>query len=810
MKKRLTIRRAAVLGSGVMGAQIAALLSAAGIRVHLLDLPSGEAPKDLKEAKIVGKNFRSARSILAIEALKILKPSPLFSQSVLKGIVPGNFEDDLSVLRECDWIIEAIVEKLDVKQNLFKRVMEYAKPGTPLTTNTSGINLDDIAKNMPEEFVTNFFGTHFFNPPRYMKLLEIIPHGLTRKELIADFSNWAEETLGKGVVHAFDTVNFIANRIGVFVNQATLQSMNKLNLNIETVDALTGRIMGRPSSATFRTMDVVGLDTFAHVAKNTFDRAPNDPYRDWFRMPTWIESLIQAGHLGQKTASLGCYKKDKDPKGKTMILAYRPETKTYVQQVVDPVSWLEQANKEPDLVRRLSMILDQTGPHAEFVWQILRDTFSYSALLMDEISGGIPKPVDDAMKWGFNWEMGPFELWQGLGFDKILNKMRAEKAPLPEWCKPGVRFYDTEPGGADWYLKGPHDQFFSQKSSRIKIPSKQHDFRLPKFASDKDQRLISGIKNASLIDIGDGVGCLVFHSRMNAIDSTIIDFILNSLPKVSQSCDALVIGNSGEAFSAGANLKEIVEVISKKDWQRLDRFIRGFQGALQTIKYAPLPIVAATHGLALGGGCEVALHCAYRISAAETYAGLVEIGVGLLPAGGGTKELAIRAYDLAAQGEKADPMPFLQRAFFLIGLAKTSSSAAESIEMGLMPASTNISISRDHIIARAKMQALTMLHGSYVPPTPRDDIKVLGDPGLQTFKMMLYNMQMQRQISEHDALIGERIAKVLCGGEVDGGSLVSEQYLLDLEREAFIELCQTEKTSARIEHMLKTGTPLRN
>jgi 3-hydroxyacyl-CoA dehydrogenase len=810
MSKRMNIRRAAVLGSGVMGAQIAALLSAAGIRVHLLDLPSQDPPKDPKEAKIVGKNIRSTRAILAIEQLKSLKPSPLFTANAISGIIPGNFDDDMSVLRSCDWVLEAVVERLDVKQQLFNRVMEYAKPGIPITSNTSGINLEDIAKNMPEQFVTNFFGTHFFNPPRYMKLLEIIPHGLTRRELLGDFSDWAEETLGKGIVHAFDTVNFIANRIGVFVNQATLQAMQDLSLNIETVDALTGKIMGRPSSATFRTMDVVGLDTFAHVAKNTFERAPKDPYREWFKMPAWMDTLISSGKLGQKTGNIGCYKKDKDASGKTLILAYRPASGQYDPQSIPDIAWMAAALKEQDLIKRLNLILEQKDPYAEFVWRVLRDTFSYAALLMEDIAGGIPKPIDEGIKWGFNWEMGPFELWQGLGYDKILNRMISDKTKLPQWCKPNLKFYDVTPGSSDWATRGPSDQFYSIKANRPKIPVKNHDFRLPKFQSPDDKRIVSTIKNASLLDLGDGAACLTFHSRMNALDSSMVEFMMAATAKVSESFDALVIGNDGEAFSAGANLKEVIEVIGKKDWNGLDRFIRAFQGATQMLKFAPYPVVAATHGLVLGGGCEVALHCSHRVASAETYAGLVEMGVGLLPAGGGTKELALRCYDLMNLAERPDPMPFLQRAFLLIGMARTSGSAHEAVEMGLFPSTTTISLSRDHAVARAKAQALHMSRCGYVPPTPRNDIKVLGDPGVQTFRMMLYNMQEQRQVSAHDVFIAERVARVLCGGEIDGGQTVSEQNLLDLEREAFIELCKTEKTLARIEHMLKNGSPLRN
>ena len=810
MTNKLKIRRAAVLGSGVMGAQIAALLSAAGIRVHLLDLPNTEAPKDPKEAKLVGKNFRSARAILAIENLKQLKPSPLYSTSALSGIIPGNFEDDMPVLRDCDWVLEAVIERLDVKQQLFTRVMEYAKPGTPITTNTSGINLEDIAKNMPEQFVTNFFGTHFFNPPRYMKLLEIIPHEHTRKELIQDFSHWSEEELGKGVVHAFDTVNFISNRIGVFVNQATIRAMNKSDINIETVDALTGKLMGRPSSATFRTMDVVGLDTFAHVAKNTFDRVPNDPYHELFKMPDWMTTLISSGKLGQKSNSVGCYKKSKDAAGKTEILSLRPATGDYGPLVVADIPWLATAGKENDLVKRLSIIIDQKDKYADFMWQLLRDTFSYSALLMDEIAGGLPKPIDDGIKWGFNWEMGPFELWQALGYNRILKRMQSDNTKLPAWCKSDVKFYDVEPGSLDWTLRGPSDQFFSLKSSRQKLPTQPHNFRLPRFANDADKRIVLGSKNASLVDIGNGVACLTFHSRMNALDSSMIDFILKSIPKVAQSFDAMVIGNDGENFSAGANLKEVLEVITKKDWSSLDKFIRAFQGATQMIKFAPFPVVAATHGLVLGGGCEVAMHCGHRVTAGETYAGLVEIGVGLLPAGGGTKELALRCYDLMGIAERPDPMQFLQRAFLLMGMARTSASAHEAVEMGLFPGTTTISLSRDHIVARAKSQALQMLTCGFVPQTPRSDIKVVGDPGVQTFRMMIYNMVEQKQISAHDAFIAERIGRVICGGEIDGGQSVSEQYFLDLERESFLELCQTEKTYARIEHMVKTGSPLRN
>ncbi len=808
----MKIRRVAVLGSGVMGAQISALLAAAGVRVHLLDLHSTEPPKDPKDAKIVGKNIRSGRAILAIENLKALKPSPLFTASCLSNLIPGNFEDDMQVLRDCDWVVEAVVERIDVKQQLFKRVLEYAKAGIPITSNTSGINLADIARDMPEHFQECFFGTHFFNPPRYMKLLEVIAHGTTNRQLVTDFCEWAESALGKGIVDAYDTVNFIANRIGVFVNQSTLQAMADLKLNIETVDSLTGKLMGRPSSASFRTMDVVGLDTFAHVAKNTYDRAPNDPYREWFKMPGWMDELIKNGRLGQKSNSVGCYKKDKDAKGKTVILALRTETGNYEEQNITEFPWQAAANKEQNLIKRLQMVLQQDDAGAKLVWRVLRDAFSYSALLLDEIAGGLPKPIDDGIKWGFNWEMGPFELWQGLGYDTILERMKKENVKLPAWCKPGLKFYDSVPGSTEWALHGATDQILTTTpGKRRKIPQPPHLFRLPKFQTSEDPRVVMSIKNASLVDIGDGIACLTFHSKMNSLDSSIVEFMIKAVQKTGESFGGLVVGNEGDAFSAGANLKEVLDIIGKKEWSTLDRFIRTFQGATQMLKFAPFPTVAAPFGMVLGGGCEVALHCSHRIMAGETYAGLVEIGVGLLPAGGGTKELALRCYDLMSLAERPDPTQFLQRMFLLIGMARTSTSPHEAVEMGLYDkGTTTISLSKDHIIARAKAQALHMISCGYVPPTPRAEIKVVGDPGVQTFRMMLYNMTEQKQISRHDAFIAERVARVLCGGEIDGGLAVSEQYLLDLEREAFLELCQTEKTFARIEGMLKTGSPVRN
>lgn len=803
------IRRATVLGAGVMGAQIAAHLAAAGVRTHLLDLHSNEPPKDPKQAKAVGKNFRSTRAILAIEALKELKPSPIMSPTILPNIIPGNFEDDMSVVAESDWVIEAVIERLDVKIAIHKRVAEYVRPGVPVCTNTSGIPLKTITEGLSEDYLQSFFATHFFNPPRYMYLLEVIPLPQTDRKLMSEVSHWISERLGKGIVIAHDTVNFIGNRIGTYSMQATLKHMADLNLNIETVDALTGKLMGRPSSATLRTADVVGLDTYAHVSKNVYERATDDPQRSLFQLPQWIHDLIGAGALGQKTGK-GCYAKTTDATGNKAILAYRPHSKSYEPQNVTEFPWMAAANKERDLFKRLNTIFAQDDAGATLIWRVLRDTMAYSAQLVNEIASGEPKRIDDAIKWGYNWEYGPFELWQGLGFNAIRARMIKEGVRLPSWLNDGVEFYRPGIGDQERIFGSQLKQWNCSLSTHQDIPRLPHEMILPKRENQKDPRLVTSNKGASLLDIGDGIALLVFHSKMNAIDSDLIDMMQKSVGIVKDRFDGLVIGNEGPAFSAGANLQYILELIDKKDFAGIDQMLRRFQGAMQMIKYAPFPTVACPFAMTLGGGCEVSMHTSYRILAGETYAGLVEMGVGLIPAGGGTKELALRAYELAEKGENCDPMKFLQRAFLLIGLAKVSTSGIEAKEMGLYPDTTYVALSKEHQIIKAKGLAKHLVAMGYAAPSPKSAVKVVGDPGVQTFRMALANMRQGRQISAHDALIAEKVAVVLCGGEIDAGTLVSEQYFLDLERRVFIELTKEPKTRDRIEHMLKTGSALRN
>lgn len=805
----LKVRKAAVLGAGVMGAQIAAHLAAAGVQTYLLDLATDKGPEDKKLAKVVGKNIRSTPAILAIHNLQKLKPSPLASQSILGNLIPGNFDDDMSVLADCDWVIEAVIERMDIKKSILKKIAEYAPAHIPITSNTSGLSMAAMCEDMDDSFQSRFFGTHFFNPPRYMKLLEIVPHQKNDMEMVSELSNWIETRLGKGIVNTKDTINFIANRIGTFNMQATLKHMDDLSINIETVDALTGKMMGRPASATIRTMDVVGIDTFAHVARNVYDYAPNDPYRDWFLPPKWIADLIEKGSLGQKTGSKGAYLKTKE-QGKTKILAYRPQSGEYEEQSVTLSPWMAEAKKIPDTIERIKFVISQSDDNANFVWRVLRDTLAYSAILLEEIADNNPQAVDNCIKWGFNWQWGPFEMWQALGFDEVHKRMLDDGCQLPSWVKNGISFYQPTPNSPEWHQGGAQSQYQGSKESFVEIKPQSHLYYLPKTQSDSDKRVVLSSPNVSLVDIGDGVACLTFHSKMNALNTDICEHTIKAVEKVKADFEGLVIGNEGEVFSAGADLREILGACKASKFEDIDMLLRKFQGAVQMIKHAPFPSVSCPHGLTLGGGCEVALHAHRQLLAGDTFAGLVEVGVGLIPGGGGTKELALRSYELAAQGENADPMPFLQRAFLLIGMGKTSSSGLDAIEMGLFPKTASYTLSKDHQIDRAKSMVLEMNSRGFVPTMPKQGIKVLGDPGIQTFKMMLFNMQESQQISAYDAFIGEKVATVLCGGEIDGGQLVSEEYLLELERRVFVELCREQKTQDRIEYMLKNGKPLRN
>lgn len=804
----MKIRNVAVLGSGVMGAQIASLLASAGLKVYLFDLPN-ESPTSLEPGSRDYKAYRSKKAQQSCQHLLTLKPSPVFSWTHLDAIETCNFQDDRSQLRECQWVIEAVAERVDIKQSLFTMLSPYFNPSALITTNTSGIFLRQIAEALPESFHKNFFGTHFFNPPRYMKLLELIPFEATDKVQLEGFAQWAEQNLGKGVVFAKDTINFIANRIGTFCSHAAMRWMAELKINVETVDELTGVLMGRSKSATFRTADIVGLDTGAAVAMNNYKHDENDPYRSWFLPPPWLAQLVERGHLGQKTGGVGLYKKTKDAQGATKILAYRIETQDYGPLEVASYPWLKEAQQERDLVKRLKGILAQKDSGAEFVWRNLRDMFAYASYFVGPIADGDVRSIDDAMRWGFNWQMGPFELWQALGYDNVLQRMQADKVVMGTWLKPNLTFYESESQGGSKTLRAP---IKGQESPRMvaSVP-KSNEFRLPLKETNDDSRVVFKNPSASLVDLKDGVACLVFHSKMNTVNPQITDMIEKSLDKVQSDFKGLLISNDASHFSAGADIRDFMAAIHGKKFSYIDTMEIAFHKTMCRLKFAPFPIVACPTGLTLGGGCEVSLHTAAQVIGAETTAGLVEAGVGLLPAGGGTKELALRAYDMASLTESGDPLPFLMKAFWLITLAKKSTSGFEAVEMGLYsPLTSKVFLSREHLTYKAKTQALALETQGFMPKIPRQQIKVVGKRGLEVMDLAMDSLVQSGKMSAYDKFIGSRVARILCGGEVSEGTLRSEADLLDLERIYFVELCQQPKTLERIEHMLKTGQPLRN
>jgi len=801
------VHKAAVLGAGVMGAQIAALLAAAGVETHLLDLPSSAPPDDPALRALVGERYRSTAAIAAIERLKQLKPAPLLSSGSLRRIIPGNFDDDLARLATVDWVIEAVAERLEIKQALLERVAAHLAPHSPITTNTSGLLIESIAERLPPAVQRRFFGTHFFNPPRYMRLVEIIPGKRTDTERMHALSHWIESRLGKGVVPAADTINFIGNRIGVFNLVIALHHMQDLGLDAATVDAVTGALMGRPASATLRTIDVIGLDTFVHVARNVHEVAGDDPFHARLLPPEWVMDLIARGHLGQKTGS-GIYRKGRDAQGATRILVWRPEVGEYVEQSPPQAPWLELARAERDTLARLRSVLAADDAAAEFVWRVLRDTLAYSALLVGEIADGELAAIDNSLKWGFSWEYGPFELWQGMGYREVLARMRQDGVALPAWLTPQLRFYDPEPGTAAWALTGARSRFNALTAEQQVVVHPPHRFFLPHAASESDPRLVRGNASASLLDLGDGVACLSVHTKLNALDEAAVDMLAQSCEAVHAAFRGLVIANEGRAFSAGADLKFFLRCIDAGRQEEIERFIRHFQDVLQGLKFAGFPSVACPHGLTLGGGCEFSLHASRHLLAGETVAGLVETGVGLLPGGGGTKELALRAYRMLRHADAGDPLPFLQRGFRLITTAWRSGSGLEAMESGLYPPHAHLSLSRDHQLAKAKAMVVEMAHRGYVAPVPESALSVPGRSGIEA--LITAHGRQQRDASEHDRRIAREVATVLCGGEVESGTLVSEQDLLDLERQAFVALCHEARTAERIRHVLATGKPLRN
>jgi 3-hydroxyacyl-CoA dehydrogenase len=773
----IRIQKVAVLGAGTMGSQIAAHFANAGIPVRLLDLAAG----DIDRNKIAKKGIEAAFSH---------KPPAFFTNGGVQLIEAGNFEDDLSAVADCQWIIEAVTENLEVKRALWRQVALHRHSDAILSTNTSGIRLAEIARDFPSGFQQHFLGTHFFNPPRYLHLLEVIPGPATDPAILSFVQNFAERALGKGVVLCKDTPNFVANRIGSFFGAAIHRAMVEFDFSIEEVDALTGPLLGVPKSATFRLLDIVGLDVWHLVSKNLYEAAPDDPWREWFVAPPFMAQMVENGWFGEKRGQ-GFYKRvGPDRQIHVMdwkTLEYQPARKPRFESV-------DATKQIANFGERLRTLISGDDRAGRFLWTVLRAVFEYSAAMVGVISDRVVE-IDRAMRWGYGHRLGPFELWDALGFEAVTRRMQAEQCRLPEsisgMLSEGARFFYRP---ADQH-SFPRMEYFDVAHG-VYAPLEDRPRVIVLSDLKRARGRVAGSPGASLIDLGDGVLCLEFHSKMNAIGEDALQMVDHGVSLLESQFEAMVIANQGENFSVGANLVLLLMAAQEGDFDGIGSMIHHFQQSMLRIKYAARPVVAAAFSRALGGGCEVVLQ-SHRVQAsAELYMGLVEVGVGLIPAAGGCKEMVLRS---------ADPV----NAFELIGQAKVSGSAADARQLGFLRDQDAVSMNPEFLVDDAKRFALALSDG-YRRGTPRVDVVAGGEPAYSKMRLAVWSLHESRMISEHDVTIGEKLAYVLSGGRVAAGSIVTEQYLLDLEREMFLSLCGMSKSQDRIQHMLKTGKPLRN
>jgi 3-hydroxyacyl-CoA dehydrogenase len=825
MASSVIIRKAAVLGAGVMGAQIAAHLANAGVPSLLFELAAAE-----------GDPSASARK--AVENLRRLEPAPLAVASRAAHIQPANYDEHLPLLRECDLVIEAISERMDWKTDLYRRIAPHLGEHAIFASNTSGLSINRLAEVLPAELRHRFCGVHFFNPPRYMHLVELIPAAATAPKLLDELETFLVTALGKGVVRAKDTPNFIANRVGVFSLLATIHHAERLGIGFDTVDALTGSLIGRPRSATFRTADVVGLDTFAHVVNTMRETLPNDPWHGCYTLPQWLTGLIEKGALGQKTRR-GVYQKVGPD-----IQVLDPRAGTYRVASGSADREVEEILKTKDVAERFERLHESGQRQAEFLWSIYRDAFHYCAVHLAEIAHNA-RDVDLAMRWGFGWDRGPFELWQAAGWqrvarwiaDDITHGRTLARVPLPAWAVDPVRTgvhatqgsYSAEAGG---------------QQARAQLPVYRRQ-PFPATLIGEDVRYGDTIFETDAVrcwHTGDDIAIVSFKSRMHAIGGDVLDGVQRALDEAEHNCTGLVIWQTEPPFSVGANLKKtqagerhtpsglgrlfktvrreaeslalraarhigVADQLMAGRLAEVEQLLGQFQETTQALKYSMVPTVAAVDGLALGGGCELVMHCDRAVAALESYIGLVEVGVGLLPGGGGCKEFAMRA---AAEAKAGDIGAFIQKYFRTIAMAEVGRSAEHARELGYLRPADMIVMNRYELLHVAKAQVRALHESGYRPPLPEKAIPVAGRSAIATLQAYMINMLEGGHISEHDYLIGSKVATVLCGGDVDGGSLVDEGWLLALERRHFMELIATEKTQARIEHMLETGKPLRN
>jgi len=806
------VRKCAVIGAGVMGATIAAQLANVGIETVLLDIIPFELTEDDQKKGLSreSKAFRNRLGQTGLNAALKSKPASFYLPEYSMLITIGNIEDDLERINNVDWIIEAVIERLDIKKSVFEKIETVLRPGTIITSNTSGISAEAMSEGRSDEFRKHFAITHFFNPPRYMKLLEIVPGPDTLPEVMEVLAGACEKLLGKGIVYAKDTPNFVANRIGIYSMLFIVRAMMDQGLSVEVVDSLTGPAIGHPKSATFRTADLVGIDTLFHVAGNVYEGAPDDEKREMFRVPDFMNKMIGKNLLGEKTKQ-GFYKKAVDKEGRKSILSLDYNSLDYKPQEKAKFASLEEAKNISPTSGKIKSLYYADDAAGQFTFRHLSETMIYSANRIPEIAEDIVN-IDNAMKWGFAWRMGPFEIWDAVGVKKSVTKMKEMGYEIPAWVQEML-----DQGKEYFYKREAGVPYFYDVTSRDykEIPIKPGIIILPSL-KDREKKIL-GNKGASLVDIGDGVACLEFHTKMNAIGDDIVTMILKSSDIVSKDFKGMVIANHSDNFSAGANLALILFAAQEEEWDELEWMIKAFQDSLMKLKYLDKPVVSAPAGMALGGGCELCMASDRVRFAAESYIGLVEVGVGLIPAGGGTKEMLIRNTEHLFEVQKGglypkqiELMPFVARAFETIAMAKVSTSGPEAVKLGYLRPTDKVTVNRDYLIEDAKKTVLAMNMEGYKPLRPLEEIRVPGENTLAMIKLGLWTMCEAGYITEHDVAVSTKVGHVLCGGNVLADTKVSEQYLLDLEREAFLSLCGNPKTQARIQHMLSTGKPLRN
>lgn len=808
MNKR--IEKVAVIGAGTMGARIAAHLANAGIPCFLLDIvpPSLHDEEKRKNLTADSPAVRNRIVLAGLEAARKSRPAAFFTPETERLVIAGNLEDNIGWCGQVDWIIEAVAENLEIKRSLFTRIEAVRKPGTIVTSNTSGLPIHLIAEGRSEDFQQHWAGTHFFNPPRYMKLVELIAGPRTKPEVLAALEEICDWRLGKGVVRAKDTPNFIANRVGTFAMLNVFRQMQALEMTIEEVDACTGPAIGQPKSATFRTADIVGIDVLAHVVRNIYENVPEDESREMYRLPSFVEDLLKRGWLGEKSGQ-GFYKRVQKG-GESEIFSLDLRTMEYRPRQKGKFASIDAGKQIDDTRARLRALvapaLDEKGGDKanQFLWGCLSGSCLYAARRVPEIAGSIVD-VDRAMRWGFAWELGPFEIWDAIGVERMTQAIRKQGTALPPLVEkvlasPKKSFYEYEKGAR---------RYFDLASGTHKAVEEPAGIIVLKSRKDRTP-VVQENAGASLIDLGDGVLCCEFHSKMNSIGADLVAMIQAGLNLLNGGFEAMVVANQAPNFSVGANLMLLLISAQEGEWDDIHLAVRQFQRINMAIKYAPRPVVVAPQGMALGGGCEISLHGARIHATGESYIGLVETGVGLIPGGGGTKEMLIRANEHAASaGDSLDLFHALKPVFENIALAKVSTSGEEARSLGYLRAADLVSMNRDRQVADAKRTALAMVRAGYHPPAPAE-IRVLGEEFLAGAKLAVHMMVRGEYATAHDAVVAGKLAWILAGGDVTAPQTVSEQYILDLEREAFASLCGERKTQERIAYTLKTGKPLRN